>query len=170
MIALAIPNVAQAAEGSNTKSKNNCGDVRKGIRYYRDTAWNNEQALGLARSPYAGSENAASCRYVIWAVNRWKERSHSSGRKLRELNGNPRKAICYVFGDYCSQALRVSGCETGHTYHIHAQNGQYLGLFQMGSYARSTYGHGYTALEQSRAAYAYFVNSGRDWSPWSCKP
>ena len=51
-----------------------------------------------------------------------------------------------------------------------AQNGQYLGLFQMGSSERRLFGHGETALEQAQAAYRYFVRSGRDWSPWSCKP
>ena len=32
------------------------------------------------------------------------------------------------------------------------------------------FGHGPTALAQAQAAYRYFVRSGRDWSPWSCKP
>ena len=31
-----------------------------------------------------------------------------------------------------------------------AQNGQYLGLFQMGSYERQLFGHGETAHEQAR--------------------
>jgi hypothetical protein len=76
--------------------------------------------------------------------------------------------ICQVFGAYCSQALAVARCESG--FSTSAVNGQYLGLFQMGSSERSTYGNGYTAYEQSEAAYRYFVASGRDWSPWACKP
>lgn len=75
-----------------------------------------------------------------------------------------------VFGYYSDQAMRVVRCETGGTYSVYAHNGQYLGLFQMGSNERATYGHGYTALAQAKAAYRYFVDSGRDWSPWSCKP
>ena len=81
-----------------------------------------------------------------------------------------RNAICEVFGRYCTQAIAVSRCETGGTFSVWANNGQYLGLFQMGSYARSTYGHANHAWGQARAAYRYFVASGRDWSPWSCKP
>ena len=50
-----------------------------------------------------------------------------------------------------------------------AQNGQYLGLFQMGSSERRLFGHGDTAHEQAVAAHRYFVRSGRDWSPWSCR-
>lgn len=87
----------------------------------------------------------------------------------RKANAPPRAAICDVFGRrYCGQALSVSWCESRHS--TTAQNGQYLGLFQMGSYARSLFGHGRTARQQALAAHRYFVVSGRDWSPWSCKP
>lgn len=80
----------------------------------------------------------------------------------------PRKAICAVFGAHCGEALRVAHCESRLS--TTAQNGQYLGLFQMGSSERALFGHGRTAYEQARAAHRYFVRSGRDWSPWSCKP
>ena len=76
--------------------------------------------------------------------------------------------ICKVFGPYCQQALSVSWCES--RWYIWAGNGQYLGLFQMGDYARSTYGHGSGAWAQAKAAKRYFMASGRDWSPWTCKP
>ena len=62
----------------------------------------------------------------------------------------------------------VARCESRLT--TSAQNGQYLGLFQMGSSERRLFGHGTTAIAQVRAAHRYFVASGRDWSPWSCKP
>ena len=80
----------------------------------------------------------------------------------------PAGAICAVFKGHCREALAVARCESN--YSTSAQNGQYLGLFQMGSFARGLYGHGSSALSQARAAYRYFVESGRDWSPWSCKP
>ena len=86
----------------------------------------------------------------------------------RRRLANPTEAILHVFGRYGDEALRVASCESGRG--VNAQNGQYLGMFQMGSYARARYGHSYTALGQARSAYAYFVASGRDWSPWSCKP
>ncbi len=79
-------------------------------------------------------------------------------------------AIRLVFGPYGEQAVRVSSCETGGTFDVHARNGQYLGLFQMGDYARGRYGHSYSALGQAQAAYRYFTDSGRGWGPWSCKP
>jgi multidrug resistance efflux pump len=82
---------------------------------------------------------------------------------------SPRAAICDVFGGrYCRQAVAVAWCESRLT--TTAQNGQYLGLFQMGSYERRLFGHGATARVQAEAAHTYFVRSGRDWSPWSCKP
>jgi len=89
-------------------------------------------------------------------------------RRMASLNAHPRQAICAVFKDYCGEALRVAHCES--RFSTTAQNGQYLGLFQMGTSERRLYGHGPTALQQSHAAHVYFVRSGRDWSPWSCKP
>lgn len=96
-----------------------------------------------------------------------RQRSTLSAR-LERLS--PQAAIRLVFGDRADEALRVAACETGHTFSTRAENGQYLGLFQMGSSERASYGHGSSPLEQTLAAYVYFVTSGRDWSPWSCKP
>lgn len=82
-----------------------------------------------------------------------------------------RAAIYAVFGPYAAQAMRVSYCETGGTYSVYASNhGTYLGIFQMGPYARAKYGHGYTALAQARAAYRYFRDSGYRWTAWECRP
>jgi hypothetical protein len=64
------------------------------------------------------------------------------------------------------KAFDVVACETGGAYNTTAVNGQYLGLFQMGSFARARYGHGGTAMAQARAAHAYYVDAG--WSPWEC--
>ena len=89
-------------------------------------------------------------------------------RLLTAFERSPEKAICQVFGSYCRQALQVARCESG--VQTTAQNGEYLGLFQMGSTERRTFGHGESAIEQAQAAHRYFVRSGRDWSPWSCKP
>ena len=80
----------------------------------------------------------------------------------------PQAVICRVFGRYCAQALAVARCESGLS--TGARNGEYRGLFQMGSSERQLYGHGAGAAAQARAAHRYFVRSGRDWSPWSCKP
>ena len=90
----------------------------------------------------------------------------AAGEDYRSKNA---RAIMVVFGKYGSQAVAVAKCESGLT--ITARNGQYLGLFQMGAYARARYGHHYhSPWGQARAAYRYFIDSGRDWSPWSCKP
>jgi Lysozyme like domain len=79
----------------------------------------------------------------------------------------PKAAICDVFGEYCQEALAVAWCES--RLQPTARNGQYLGLFQMGSYARRLFGHGSSAHQQATAAHRYFIRSGRDWSPWSCR-
>jgi hypothetical protein len=74
--------------------------------------------------------------------------------------------ICKVFGPYC-QALKISWCES--KWYVWAQNGQYKGLFQMGASERRLFGHGSGAWAQAKAAKKYFIASGKDWSPWSCR-
>lgn len=106
-------------------------------------------------------------RYDHYRLQRWRDRRDDC-REFRERLTNPVVAIRFVFGPYASQALAVSHCESG--WRTTAQNGQYLGMFQMGDFARGKYGHSWTPLGQARAAYAYFMDSGHDWSPWSCKP
>jgi hypothetical protein len=89
-------------------------------------------------------------------------------RDARRLDAlPPRSAICSVFGAYCRQAVDVAWCES--RLQTTAQNGQYLGMFQMGSYERQLFGHGRSAFDQASAAHRYFVRSGRDWSPWGCR-
>jgi hypothetical protein len=80
----------------------------------------------------------------------------------------PSQTICRIFGPDCTDAITVARCES--RLHTNARNGQYLGLFQMSLLARQLFGHGDSAEEQARAAFRYFVASGRDWSPWSCRP
>jgi hypothetical protein len=95
-------------------------------------------------------------------------RTQLRAKKAKRLaKAPPRVAICGVFGRYCRQALSVAWCESRLS--TNARNGQYLGLFQMGSSERRLFGHGGTAHKQAVAAHRYFVRSGRDWSPWSCR-
>ena len=120
--------------------------------------------LGTARRGLATTK-AKAARLRMELVRHQRE---TKRRRFLTSVATPEKAICHVFGTYCDQALQVARCESG--YSTRAQNGQYLGIFQMGSHERATFGHGSSALVQAKAAYRYFVLSGRDWSPWSCKP
>lgn len=73
--------------------------------------------------------------------------------------------ICAVFGPNCSKAQSVALCESH--FSVYARNGQYLGIFQMGSNERARFGgSSFDAWDQVRAAYAYFSVSG--WTPWAC--
>jgi hypothetical protein len=124
--------------------------------------------LAKAKQHLAQTRTQAKRARTELAERRRTLASAKASRQLAALNAAPRRAICHVFGSYCGEALRVARCESN--YRTTAQNGQYLGLFQMGSSERGLFGHGRTAVEQARAAHRYFVRSGRDWSPWSCKP
>ena len=122
-----------------------------------------KRAHALARARHRLATTTKEIRYYRRLI-----RARAEARLARRLaHASPKVAICEVFGRYCGQALAVAWCESGHQ--TTARNGQYLGLFQMGSYAREIAGHGDTAYEQARAAYRFFVLAGRDWSPWSCR-
>ena len=121
--------------------------------------------LGIAhRTLTASKAKAARARDALARRRAEADRK----RLLASFERSPQKAICHVFRSHCGEALRVARCESG--YSVNAQNGQYLGLFQMGTTARRLFGHGPSAVEQAKAAHRYFVASGHGWAPWSCKP
>lgn len=148
-----------------------CKGAEKAIVYYRNQVWARQDLLSEPRIKTAHPERKkGACAYKRWLAFEWQAKAKKYTKLVAKIESNRPTAICYVFGKYCSQALAVARCESGHSYSIHAQNGQYRGMFQMGSSERRIYGHGNTALAQAKAAHRYFVASGRDWSPWSCKP
>lgn len=112
--------------------------------------------------------------FMVWATGRAIDTEIASAHYQPGLH-NTRHAInlawCGRSNSYCaagSQAWEVARCETGGTFSVWANNGQYLGLFQMGDYARSRYGHGWNPWAQARAAHRYYRDAG--WSPWECQP
>jgi hypothetical protein len=143
---------------------------RKTIRYYEThrkplQRVNRDVAAGVAlRAARRGlARTTREIAYYRRLVRVWTTR-----REAQRLRGAPpRTAICGIFGRYCRQAVAVAWCESRLS--PAARNGQYRGLFQMGSNERRLFGHGESAYEQSQAAHRYFVHSGRDWSPWGCR-
>jgi hypothetical protein len=132
----------------------------------RDRRFGKEARLRIVAAHHAiAAANADAARKRARLARR--ERAVRQ-RMVARLENSPAKAICYVFRARCGEALRVARCES--SFRTTAQNGEYLGMFQMGTNERRLFGHGPTALAQARAAYRYFVRSGRNWSPWSCKP
>jgi hypothetical protein len=138
------------------------------IRVFANHRWllESKKHRGEARTTLRrASRRLARVTKDIAAIQRVLRRQEARRRAAR----SPKVAICEVFGRrYCGQALSVAWCESRHS--TTAQNGQYLGLFQMGWSERRLFGHGRSARAQAKAAHRYFVRSGRDWSPWSCKP
>jgi hypothetical protein len=73
-----------------------------------------------------------------------------------------------IFGSYGATAVSVATCESSLDPTRWNPDGEHFGLFQMGESERATYGGSSTdPTEQTQAAYAYFLASGSDWSPWS---
>lgn len=76
--------------------------------------------------------------------------------------------ICKVWGRvHCRAVLNVAWCES--SLRPWARNGQYVGVFQMGSGERARWGHHRSNVWiQARSARRYFLFAG--WRPWSCRP
>lgn len=164
------PTASAAAEKRTAWCIRSTPKIKRGIVGRRAATWRWQDALQVPRTRSSYRERQAiGCSYLRWLRSTWAVRADAAWRAYVEIRDDPAAAICHVFGGYCSEAIAVAKCESGHTMTPRAHNGQYLGTFQMGSSERELYGHGSTVLEQARAAYRYFVASGRDWSPWSCR-
>jgi hypothetical protein len=136
------------------------------IRFFKNHRWllSSDSHSESARATLRRAERRlAQLEKTIAALRTALRRREA--RRRAELP--PRAAICDVFGENCDEAVAVAWCES--RLDTKARNGQYLGLFQMGSHERELFGHGPSAHDQATAAHRYFVESGRDWSPWSCR-
>lgn len=133
----------------------------------RDRTHECEHELGLRPTPVS-SEPIVSGAFARWALTVWRSRQRATCRLAAALR-DPRHAILAVFGPvHGPGAIVVAKCESG--LRTTATNGQYRGIFQMGSSERARFGHSETVLGQVVAAHRYFVASGSDWSPWQCRP
>lgn len=95
--------------------------------------------------------------------------AHPSADRLASLPTQyPRfyRALHRHFGAHWLEAAVVSYGEG--SWHSWARNGQYLGTFQMGGWARTTYGHSSTLEGQVAHAARYWRAHG--WSGWDCQP
>jgi hypothetical protein len=109
--------------------------------------------------------------FLRWINRLWNRRQIQAHHRYVALRSVTSPAgvpglICRVFGSACSEAISVARCESG--FSITAANGQYLGIFQMGSSERARFATlGYsTAYAQIVAAHNYYLVSG--WAPWAC--
>ena len=145
---------------------------RQVLRFFASHHWlltDPRFELEAKRQLAAHRRSLAAAERFLAAHRRQVRRKKQHARRLAAARPEaPATTICRVFGTYCAEALQVARCES--RLHTSAQNGEYLGLFQMGIQARRLFGHGDSAEEQAHAALRYFVFSGRDWSPWSCRP
>jgi hypothetical protein len=168
---LVVPGAASAGQTTETqesKVTDRCTGTKPYLIEKRQATWGWQDSSYVQRTKSAHREILTrGCSYHKWIAHLWAVRADGAFRFYVSLR-EPKDAICHVFGSYCDEALEVADCES----HLSewAENGQYLGMFQMGSSERRIYGHSNEPLGQARAAYAYFVATGRDWSPWSCKP
>lgn len=137
-----------------------------------------ERNLDRDRAPHATRRlysSSTSMPFRRWAYQLWRGRAAHCQATTAYLNAVPPRAIRYVFAriGQAATAIAVASHEAGsgdidrHPFCTRTTNGQYLGCFQMGEWARDKYGHGPTALDQAWAALRYVVDA-RGWcSGWS---
>lgn len=142
--------------------------LRHAIAYHRSQTWRYQDHAGIQRTPTEHAERHSTSVSFLWWIDHLWQRRQARARHLASsrTSGSVPSLICRVFGSACGEALRVARCESN--FSIHAVNGQFLGIFQMGSHERAAYATiGYsTAYAQIVAAHNYFVVAG--WGPWSC--
>lgn len=167
---LTLGQSASTLAGDSSRSRAvGCPGARRGLRWYRRRANELRAERDAGRYPVGHVERYGGCSFVAWKAEQWRRRALHEARLTRRWRrsvATPIGAIRYVFGAHALEAIAVASCESHLS--IWARNGQYLGLFQMGAYARARYGHGWTPLAQARAAFAYFRDAG--WAPWACRP
>lgn len=187
VVALLVP-VSAAAKPTKSQHSQRIAKLQQQISESQSVVrfWNNKGrwALALDREwcwSFTGVKREQVClkarrnlrahkERITWAKSRLVALAEAEQARIERALARmgPVDAIKYVFGGYADQALAVARCESG--LYIWASNGQYQGLFQMGSGERARYGHANHAYGQAKAAYAYFKASGRTWGPWECKP
>ena len=160
---LAFLAVAVADARSHSLSHGRLASVEARAAFQKDA---------LSHHRYVCRHGRAYSRRWHCAARRWTTRELRETLAIISLR-DPVTAIGIVFGPYARAAVAVASCESGSYWPAratYAANGEYLGMFQMGESERRLFGHGPSAIAQARAAFRYFVASGRDWSPWTCKP
>jgi hypothetical protein len=113
--------------------------------------------------------------FTVYPAKIFAETSLHHNKRVAHLAINV--AFCGRGHYFCrlgKQAWAVAGCETGQTYNRFASNGQYKGIFQMGTNERAQFGFAWNVWEQAKSAKRYFNYSlrinGYGWRPWSCLP
>jgi hypothetical protein len=178
MFLLATPAAAHVAAptdgGLETRLRHHVRSLRHDgevIRFFETHRWllSDARFRGEATRQFESHRRRLAVAKRKIAATRAAIAKRERARRLAAARrATPQAVICRVFGEHCKEALAVARCES--RLHPWARNGQYVGLFQLGASERRLFGHGSSAVKQARAAHRYFVASGRDWSPWGCKP
>jgi hypothetical protein len=129
--------------------------------------WHYQDEAGVARTPTRYAERrTTSVAFLRWDERLWSTRRARAKARARAAPASIPGIIGRVFGANASEARAIAYRESH--YETTAVNGQYRGIFQMGSRERTTYATiGYaTAYEQVVAAHNMFRVRG--FEPWTC--
>lgn len=147
--------------------------LRHSIVAHRAATWRFQDLMGV---PHTRASHVVgrsrSVPFLRWANGLWNNRQKVARRNLAELRRSTSpsvvpRLICVVFGPAeCSEGRRIAWGESRDE--TWAANGQYLGLFQLGSGERASYATiGYSSAYQQIVA-AHNLYRARGWEPWTC--
>jgi len=166
IIGSSIPNAVEPASSISPTAAT--GPVKPPpCRMIRASKWN--QLVRKERDLDGISRKLKNKPVCVRTYKRFKR--HVQRVERRQLETNVRYAIAKAFDPIgrTDQAMAVAYCES--TLNRFATNGQYLGLFQLGSHHHhrlngKPYSHAYA---NARAA-AEIVAADGGWSQWECQP
>jgi hypothetical protein len=111
--------------------------------------------------------------FWVWAIGRAADAEAHYRPGVHNTRHAINLAFCGKSNSYCgasSEAWSVARCETGGTFSVWANNGQYLGLFQVSeNWRRTIPGFRFNPWAQARHAHTIYVRTG-GWSHWECRP
>jgi hypothetical protein len=178
---LAIPGPARGhthqplrtAQAQTSRTQATVVRLRGQIGWNRDRTQHYRRLAMRPPAPTAHAELRTRSVHILrkfkhlWNVRRIHAKAHLNSVLRSSDPADVPVILYYVFGKTLyPEALHIVRGESG--FQIGAANGQYLGLFQMGSgerAANATIGYS-TALEQTVAAHNLYLSRG--WEPWTC--
>lgn len=142
--------------------------LRYAIRWHRARTWHWQRSAGVRpTTTHYAERSTTSLAFLKWINNLWQRRLTAARRQAARISSASVPAlICRVFGSVCGAARSIAWTES--RYRTWAKNGQYLGIFQMGSSERETYDTLPYTTAYNQIVDAHNMYLARGFEPWYC--
>ncbi len=76
---------AETAVISSAKKKPQCGELRRGIRFYRQKTWQHEETLGISKTRHETKVWHLPCDYAKWVHKLWRNRAKERRKQVDNM-------------------------------------------------------------------------------------